>query len=80
MQTCQCPFANAVWCVDCTGIGGFDEVLADDVDGALARVGQVLQAVFAVGEATCEAEREQGRVLRYVRRLPFRVLVGEHLT
>ena len=38
-------------------------MFADDIDGAFSRRGEVAQRVLCVGEAACEADGEEGRVV-----------------
>ena len=63
MQARDGPFGHAVRRVDGRRVGRFDEVLRDDVDHALARLGQVAQAVFGVVVAAGVADAEDGGIL-----------------
>lgn len=62
-ETAQRPLGRAVGRVDAGGIGGFDEVFADDVDGAFFGRFKVAQRVLGVGEAAREADGEEGWVV-----------------
>lgn len=60
------PLGGAVGRVDAGAVGGLGKVLADDVDGALARLGQVVQGVLGgcgAGQRGREADDEQRRVV-----------------
>lgn len=63
MEAAERPLRHAVRHVDGASVGRFDEVLRDDVDGALARLDQVAQAVLLVVEAAAEADGEDGGVM-----------------
>lgn len=63
MQARERPLRYAVGAVDGRAVGCFEEVLADDVDCAFARRGQVAQSVLGVREAAREADGEEGRVV-----------------
>ena len=63
MEAGDGPLADAVGAVDGGGVGGFDEVVGDDVDGALAGGEEVPQGVFGVGEAAGESDGEDGGVV-----------------
>ncbi len=65
MKACEGPFGDAVGGVDGGGVGGFDVVLGDYVDGAFFRGGEIGESVFCVGEAAGEADYEEGRVVVY---------------
>lgn len=60
------PLGRAVGGVDAGAVRGLGKVLADDVDGALARLGEVVQGVFRGGGARQrgrEADDEERRVV-----------------
>lgn len=63
MEATQYPFGYAIGSVNGGCIGGFEEVLGDDVKGAFGSVAEVSQRVFGRGEASCKADCEQGRVV-----------------
>lgn len=65
-QAAHGPLAHAVRGVDARRVGGLEEVLRDDVEGALARRVQVVQRVLGLGggaQAGGEANDKQGRVV-----------------
>lgn len=57
------PLTNAIRGIDARGIGGFDEMLRDDVDGALAGLAQVLERVLCIVKAAGIANDEERRVM-----------------
>ena len=62
-ETAQGPLRCTVGRIDTGGIGGFNVMFADDVDGAFFRGFEVAQRVFGVGEAARETDGEEGRVV-----------------
>lgn len=64
-ETGQGPFTDAVGSIDACGVCGFDEVLADNVDDALAALDKVLERVFGVVNAAGMADDENWRVVVY---------------
>ena len=65
MEAGDGPFGNAVGAVDGGGVGGFNEVLRDDVDGALVGGEEVGEGVFGGGKAAGETDGEDGGVVIY---------------
>lgn len=57
------PLADAIGRIDAGAVGGLEEVLADDVYNALARLRQVAQGVLRGVEAARVADDEDGRVV-----------------
>lgn len=62
-QPAHVPLARTVRRVDAGRVGGLDEALADDVDGALAALEEVPERVLGLLDAAGEAEHEQRRVV-----------------
>ena len=62
-ETRQRPLRDTVRCIDRRGIGGLDEVLRDDVDGALSGLHKILQAILRVVVPTGIPNYENWRVV-----------------
>jgi hypothetical protein len=62
-QAAHDPLVDAGGRVDARDVGGLEEVLRDDVDDALARLGEQAQRVLGTSEAGGDAEHKQRRVV-----------------